>query len=90
MGVQPRIVNVPMEVARAHRPPLVHWGESVSGSAMLSIDKALAHLDWAPRFGIEAGYRDAYQWWQREGRGTFEFDFAPEDALLERLGEAGG
>ncbi len=88
MGVQPRVVNVPMEVARAHRPPLLHWGESVSGSAMLSIDKALAHLDWEPRFGIEAGYRDAYEWWQREGRGLFEFDFAPEDALVERLGLA--
>jgi nucleoside-diphosphate-sugar epimerase len=86
MGVVPRIVNVPLAIARAHRPPLVHWGEAITGSAILSIDKALRDLDWAPRFGIEEGYRDAYAWWQREGRGAYAFDYSAEDALLTRLG----
>jgi nucleoside-diphosphate-sugar epimerase len=86
MGVKPQIVEVPMELARRQRPPLVHWGESVAGSAMLSIDKALNDIDWSPRFGIEDGYRDAYEWWDREGRGLYEFDFSAEDALLAQLG----
>ena len=86
MGAKPRVVHVPLEIAREQRPPLVHWGEALTGSAILSIDKALRDLDWAPRFGIEAGYRDAYAWWQREGRGLYTFDYAAEDALLARLG----
>ena len=85
MGVKPQIVNVPMQIARQQSPPLVHWGESVSGSAMLSIDKALSHIDWSPRFGIEDGFRDAYEWWEREGRGLYQFDFAADDALLAKL-----
>jgi nucleoside-diphosphate-sugar epimerase len=86
LGLQPEIVKVPMERARQQRPPLLHWGEATTGSAMMSIDKALQHLDWTPRFGIESGYRDAYAWWQAEGRGRYEFDFAAEDALLAELG----
>ncbi len=86
VGVRPDIVHVPMERAREQRPPLLHWGEALLGSAWMSIDKALRHLDWSPRFGIEAGYRDAYAWWEAEGRGNYEFDFAAEDALLAELG----
>lgn len=85
MGVKPQIVEVPMDIARRQRPPLVHWGESLSGSAMLSIDKALSHIDWKPRFGIEEGFRDAYEWWEREGRGLFEFDFGADDAVLAKM-----
>jgi nucleoside-diphosphate-sugar epimerase len=86
MNVQPEIVHVPLEVARAQRPPLVHWGEALTGSAMLCIDKALRDIDWQPRYGIEAGYRDAYDWWEREGRAWYTFDYSAEDALLARLG----
>jgi nucleoside-diphosphate-sugar epimerase len=86
MGVTPRIVNVPMDIARRQHPPLLHWGEALTGSAMLSIDKALRDIDWRPHFGIEGGYRDAYQWWMREGRGQYRFDFTNEDALLAELG----
>jgi nucleoside-diphosphate-sugar epimerase len=85
MGVQPRIVEVPMELARKQRPPLVHWGEAVTGTALLSIDKALRDIDWTPRFGIEDGFRDSYAWYVREGRGRYTFDFAADDALLARL-----
>jgi nucleoside-diphosphate-sugar epimerase len=86
MGVDARIVHVPMEIARSQRPPLLHWGEAVTGTAILSIDKALRDVEWTPRFGIEDGYRDSYAWWQREGRGRYSFDFSAEDALLARLG----
>jgi nucleoside-diphosphate-sugar epimerase len=86
MGVAPRIVEVPMALARKQRPPLMHWGEALTGSAILSIDKALRDIEWTPRFGIEDGYRDAYQWYQKEGRALYRFDFAAEDKLLAELG----
>ncbi len=85
MGVKAQIVEVPMEIARRQQPPLVHWGEAVAGSAMLSIDKALDHIDWVPRFGIEDGYRDSYAWYDAEGRGRYEFDFSRDEALLAEL-----
>jgi nucleoside-diphosphate-sugar epimerase len=85
MGVQPRIVEVPMELARSARPPLVHWGEALTGTALLSIDQALRDIDWTPRFGIEDGFRDSYTWYVREGRGRYTFDFAADDALLAQL-----
>jgi nucleoside-diphosphate-sugar epimerase len=86
MGVPVEVVHVPQEVARRQRPPLVHWGEAVAGSAVMSIDKALDHLDWSPRYGIEAGYRDSYDWYRKSGRTLYEFDFSAEDALLAELG----
>jgi len=86
MGVQARVAEVPMEIARAQRPPLLHWGEAITGTALLSIGKALEHTDWTPRFGIEDGYRDSYAWYDKEGRAKYEFDFAADDALLARLG----
>ena len=85
MGKTAEIVHVPMEVARRQRPPLLHWGESLAGSAILSIDKALRHIDWTPQFGIEDGYRDSYDWFVREGRGRYQFDFTADDALLAEL-----
>ena len=85
VGVQPRIINVPMEVAHAQRPPLLHWGEAVTGSAVMSIEKGRRHTGWMPRFGIEAGYRDSYQWYRNEGRARYEFDFSRDDALLAEL-----
>jgi len=85
MGMKARVVEVPMDLARQQRPPLLHWGEGVAGTAILSIDKALRDLDWTPQFGIEDGYRDSYDWFVREGRGRYEFDFTAEDALLAQL-----
>lgn len=86
MGVVPLIVPVPLEIARALRPQLLHWGEALTGSAQLSIAKALRDIDGLPRFGIEAGYRDAHAWWQREGRGGYRFDYSAADELRARLG----
>jgi nucleoside-diphosphate-sugar epimerase len=85
MGVEARVVQVPMELARRQHPPLLHWGEPVAGTAILSIDKALRDIDWAPQFGIEAGYRDSYEWFVREGRDRYQFDFSRDDALLAEI-----
>ncbi len=85
IGVKAQIVEVPMEIARRQQPPLVHWGEAVAGSAMLCIDKALEHIDWKPRFGIEEGYRDSYAWYDGDGRGRYDFDFSRDEALLAQL-----
>ncbi|MGK0221297.1 MAG: nucleoside-diphosphate-sugar epimerase [Limisphaerales bacterium] len=85
--IEPQIIHVPIELARQQHPPLLHWGESVTGSAVMSIDKARAHTGWAPRYGIESGYRDSYLWHQTEGRDKYEFDFSKDDALIARLSE---
>ena len=85
MGISPRIVSVPTARARQQRPALLHWGEALTGSAILAIDKLRNATGWSPRFGIEAGYRDSWQWYQREGRNLYTFDFEPEDQLLAEL-----
>jgi len=85
MGMKARVVEVPLALARKQHPPLMHWGEGVAGTAILSIGKALADIDWTPRFGIEAGYRDSWEWFVREGRGRYSFDFSRDDALLAEL-----
>src|SRR4051794_10289506 len=82
VGVEPDVVHVPLEIARRASPPLVHWGEAIVGGAIVSIDKALADLDWTPEYGLEAGYADSYAWFDREGRDRFEYDFSGDDAVL--------
>ena len=85
VGVEADIVHVPLDVARTLRPPLVHWGEALVGGVTVSIDKALAELDWTPQFGLEAAYRDSYEWFRDGGRDRYTFDFSAEDELLDRL-----
>ncbi len=84
-GIEPQIMHVPMEIARQQRPPLVHWGESIAGSAVMSIEKGRNHTGWAPRYGIESGYRDSYLWHQAGGRENYQFDFSRDDALIAQL-----
>jgi nucleoside-diphosphate-sugar epimerase len=84
-GVTPDIVHVPMEIARRARPPLLHWGEALVGGAMFSIDRALTDLDWSPSFGLEAAYKDSYEWFDREGRDRYEYDFSADDEVLGQL-----
>jgi nucleoside-diphosphate-sugar epimerase len=88
MGVSAHIVNVPIERARQQRPPLLHWGEALVGSAILSTEKLTHDTGWTTRFGIEAGYRDSWQWYQREGRNWYTHDFSAEDQLLAELGQS--
>jgi nucleoside-diphosphate-sugar epimerase len=85
-SVEPRILHVPMEVARRAQPPLVHWGEAILGGVFFSIDKALRELPWTPRFGLEDGFRDSYAWFVREGRARYEFDFSRDDELIAKYG----
>lgn len=85
LGTRAEIVNVPLEVARRH-PPVMHWGEAIVGSAFMSIDAALADINWIPRYGIEDGYRDSWRWYDSEGRGNYTYDFSAEDAILAELG----
>lgn len=85
VGVEAKIKSVPIEMARRLNPPLVHWGEGVTGGAIFSIDKALHEIDWRPRFGLEEAYRDSYRWFATEGRSRYEFDFSRDDDILARL-----
>ncbi len=89
VGVEAQILHVPMDAARRTQPPLVHWGEALTGSVYFSLDKAQGELPWAPRFGLEEGYRDSYAWFVREGRDRYTFDFARDDALIAKFGGAG-
>jgi nucleoside-diphosphate-sugar epimerase len=87
-GVEPDIVNVPLDVARRANPPLVHWGEALVGGAIFANDKAKADLAWEPQLGLEAAYADSYAWWDAEGRDRYEYDFSADDAVLRELGRA--
>jgi nucleoside-diphosphate-sugar epimerase len=85
VGVKPHVVHVPVDVARAQPTPLVHWGEGLVGGMIFSIDKALADLDWSPRYGLEDGYRQSYEWFAAGGRDRYQFDFSADDAVLRQL-----
>lgn len=87
VGVEPEIVHVPMDIARRAVPPLLHWGEGITGGAIFSTDKALRELDWQPEYGLERGYQSSYEWFDTVGRSQFEYeyDFAADAAVLERL-----
>lgn len=85
-GVDADVVHVPMEVVRRLGRPLVHWNEATAGGTVFSIAKALDHLDWTPRLGLEAAYRDSYRWFAAGGRDAYEFDFSVDDEVLARLG----
>ena len=55
----------------------------------VTVDGALADLDWRPRFGLEDGYRDSYRWYQEEGRDLYEFDFTADDEIVARVNVKG-
>ena len=83
-GTKANIVHVPMEIARRHR--LVHWGESLLGGSVISIDKALRDLDWEPDYGLEAAYKQSYEWFANGGRDRYDFDFSSDEEVLAQLG----
>jgi nucleoside-diphosphate-sugar epimerase len=85
VGVTPHVVHVPLDIARAQPTPLVHWGEALVGGMIFSIAKALGDLDWSPRYGLEDGYRQSYEWFAAGGRDRYEFDFSPDDRVLAQL-----
>lgn len=83
VGTKATIVHVPMEIARRHN--LVHWGESLLGGGVISIDKALRDLDWEPSYGLEAAYEQSYEWFKNGGRDRYDFDFSSDDEILAQL-----
>jgi UDP-glucose 4-epimerase len=84
-GEEPEIVHVPVDVARSMRPPLVHWGEALVGGAVFANDKAKRDLGWSPQFGLAAAYQDSFDWWEREGRDRYEYDFSNDETVLRAL-----
>jgi nucleoside-diphosphate-sugar epimerase len=85
VGVDPQIVQVPLDVLRRHGRAVIHWGEGTAGGTVFSIRKAQEQLDWEPRFGLEAAYRDSYDWFRAEGRDLYQFDFSDDEAVLADL-----
>ena len=89
VGVEPHIVPVPLDLARRQRPPLVHWGEAIMGGTIYSVDALQAELGWRPRFGLEDGYRDSYEWFCAEGRDLYDYDTSGDDDVLATLRSGG-
>lgn len=86
VGVDARLVSVPIDAARRQPAPLVHWGEALMGPMVFSPAAALAELGWQPRFTIESGYADSYAWFCDGGRESYEYDFSRDDDLLGQFG----
>ena len=85
VGKEAELVYVSRELAKTIRPPILHWAEWYRGGAVFSIEKAKAHLAWAPKFGLASGLADSYSWFQTEGHAAYSFDFSRDDELLEQV-----
>ncbi len=64
--------------------PYVHpWDESV----LFSSDRLRKDIGWEPQYDFAAAVAQTYDWFASSGLAdTRDFDFAPEDKLLARLG----
>jgi nucleoside-diphosphate-sugar epimerase len=87
VGVEARIVRVPLPIASAVTAPLVHWAEALTGGMVFDITKTRRDFDCEPIFDLAAGYRDSYDWFRTVGRHNYEFDFSAEDRILSELPE---
>ena len=64
-------------------PHLHHWNRSV----FFSIERLTADTGWRPEYCFRSAAEQTWEWMRAEGLDrTLDFDFAPEDRLLERLG----
>ena len=68
VGEAPDIVDVPDEVLATLPNGVFGHLFSARHHAVLAIDKAARLLDVRPRFDIESGHRDAYEWFRSVGR----------------------
>lgn len=85
VGREPDILFVGLDRMRAlkTRP----WPYALQESQVFSVEKAKRDLGWAPRFDLEAGHRQTYDWFQREGMAEkLQYDFSAEDEALADLG----
>jgi nucleoside-diphosphate-sugar epimerase len=85
VGVEPKIIHVPVDVARTARPPLLHWGEAFAGSATFSTRRAERELGFHPKYGIVDGMAHSYEWFKTEGRERYQYDFSGDEAVLAAL-----
>ena len=97
VGVEPNKVLVPAPVmddlhasdftcsrylVQRMAPNLRPWNES----ALISIDRLRAAIDWEPDYSFTASVRQTWQWFMTSGMSeSRSFNWAPEDALLTRL-----
>jgi nucleoside-diphosphate-sugar epimerase len=85
VGVEPHIVYVPLSKAVAASPPLIHWGEALTGGMVFDISKAQQELGWSPSFDAAQGYQDSYEWFCAGGRDSYDFDFSRDEQILAAL-----
>lgn len=72
----------PYQIVQRHGVGLVPWYKN----SLFDIRKLAAHTGYRQEHTMEGALAETYEWFRREGLDrTFEWDFAPEDALLERL-----
>lgn len=89
VGVDASIVTMPAGLPAEMRSPVGHWLEARHGSMIFSIEKARRDLGWEPQFDLRTGLADSYRWFSTEGRGRYEYDFAPDDAILAEIARRG-
>lgn len=81
VGVEPRIVYVPLDRMRNLRPS--PWPYPWQLSIVYDIHKAMTDLDWRPRYSFEEGHRQTYEWFVKSGLdGTMAWDWAAEERVL--------
>jgi len=85
VGVEPQIVQVPLPGAAAASPPLIHWGEALTGGMVFDTSKTRQELGWSPSFDVAGGYRDSYEWFCAGGRDRYDFDFSGDERILAAL-----
>ena len=82
VGVEPDVVNVPLDIARTLRPPLVHWGEAPRRRDGVLDRQGADRPRLASRStALEDGYRHSYEWFVAGGRDRYEFDFSADHAV---------
>jgi nucleoside-diphosphate-sugar epimerase len=84
VGREPDILFVDLERRRAMKVPV--WPYAWRESLILSIEKAKRDLGWEPSFDFEAGHRQTYDWFEREGVAEkLKYDFSAEEQALAEL-----
>ena len=84
VGREPDVLLVGLERMQALKVPV--WPYFWRESQVYTIDKAKRDLGWEPGFDLEAGHRQTYDWFQREGMAEkLQHDFSAEEHVLAEL-----